>query len=218
MNYFIGLFFGLFGVIACYAESDNASLPEGLIKVNKENNPRCVAFVTYKGDLYCSEVPLDNSSVAPQVITYEKQTVHFDNRPWKVAWGKKTEKIVTVEYIPVGDDINNWKELITTQFIPGLKDITPAQFGNQFLYDLDKSGVKHTVNTIEDQSDLLIFEFKVLEPANLQQDEILKIIKGKEGIYIIHYAIKKSDMGNENRAKWIKNLKNSFIKTSGPNP
>ncbi|HAT1660445.1 TPA: hypothetical protein RG395_002177 [Legionella pneumophila] len=216
MNYFIGLCLGLLGSVICYAKPYSPSLPEGLIKVNKENNPKCVEFVTYKGELYCSIVPLTDSSFDSQVINYEKQIVRFDDRPWKIAWGKKTDKVVTVEYIPVGDDINNWKELITTQFMPGLTNMTPAQFGNEFLYNLNKSGVKYIVNVIEEKPELLIFEFKVQEPANLQQDEILKITKGKDGIYVLHYAIKKSDMTKENRDKWIKNLKNSFIKVSIP--
>ncbi|MGX8786383.1 hypothetical protein ACV3VT_12885 [Legionella pneumophila] len=216
MNYFIGLCLGLLGSVICYAKPYSPSLPEGLIKVNKENNPKCVEFVTYKGELYCSIVPLTDSSFDSQVINYEKQIVRFDDRPWKIAWGKKTDKVVTVEYIPVGDDINNWKELITTQFMPGLTNMTPAQFGNEFLYNLNKSGVKYIVNVIEEKPELLIFEFKVQEPVNLQQDEILKITKGKDGIYVLHYAIKKSDMTKENRDKWIKNLKNSFIKVSIP--
>ncbi|HAU1151171.1 TPA: hypothetical protein JBI12_04370 [Legionella pneumophila] len=216
MNYFIGLCLGLLGAFICHAKPYSSSLPEDLIKVNKENNPKCVEFVTYKGELYCSIVPLADSTVDSQVINYEKQMVRFDDRPWKIAWGKKTDKVVTVEYIPVGDDINNWKELITTQFMPGLTNMTPAQFGNQFLYNLNKSGVKYILNVIEEQPDLLIFEFKVQEPANLQQDEILKIAKGKDGIYVLHYAIKKSDMTKENRDKWVKNLKNSFIKVSTP--
>ncbi|HAT6976938.1 TPA: hypothetical protein JAN54_01425 [Legionella pneumophila] len=216
MNYFIGLCLGLLGAFICYAEPYSSSLPEGLIKVNKENNPKCVEFVTYKEELYCSVVPLADSSTDSQVINYEKQMVRFDDRPWKIAWGKKTDKVVTVEYIPVGDDINDWKELITTQFMPGLTNMTPAQFGNQFLYNLNKSGVKYILNVIEEQPDLLIFEFKIQEPANLQQDEILKITKGKDGIYVLHYAIKKSDMTKENRDKWVKNLKNSFIKISTP--
>ncbi|HAT8751141.1 TPA: hypothetical protein JBA38_05505 [Legionella pneumophila] len=216
MNYFIGLCFGLLNAVICYAEPNGSSLPKELIKVNKENNPKCVEFVTYKGELYCSVVPLADSSSDSQVIHYEKQIVRFDDRPWKIAWGKKTDKVVTIEYIPVGDDINNWKELITTQFMPGLINMTPAQFGSQFLYKLNKSGVKYIVHVIEEQPNLLIFEFKIQEPANLQQDEILKITKGKDGIYVLHYAIKKSDMTKENRDKWVKNLKSSFIKAFTP--
>ncbi|MFO2511837.1 hypothetical protein SCJ01_04335 [Legionella pneumophila serogroup 2] len=216
MNYLIGLCLGLLNAVICYAGPHSSSLPKELVRVNKENNPKCVEFVTYKGELYCSIAPLTDSSADSQVIHYEKQIIRFDDRPWMIAWGKKTDKVVTVEYIPVGDNINNWKELITSQFIPGLTNMTPAQFGNQFLYNLNKSGVKYVVHVIEEQPNLLIFEFKIQEPANLQQDEILKITKGKDGIYVLHYAIKKSDMTKENRDKWIKNLKNSFIKTSTP--
>jgi len=57
----------------------------------------------------------------------------------------------------------------------------------------------------------LIFEFKVEKPLNLQQDEIQKVVKGKDGMYVIHYAIKKSDMGEINRKKWIDNIKKSTL-------
>ena len=33
-----------------------------------------------------------------------------------------------------------------------------------------------------------------------------------EGIYLLHYAIKTSNMSQENRATWLKNLKDSSIK------
>lgn len=212
MNYLIGCYLSLLALCPCYAEPAGSTLPPNLVKVTKGNNPQCVEYVSYKGEMYCSTVAMNNTAVDPKVLTYEKQNVQFDNRPWKPAWGQKTNAITTVEYIPVGDSIDQWKELITTQFLPGLKEVTPAEFKKRFIANLDKSGITYTINTIEEKPEQLIFEFKVTVPVNLQQDEIQKITQGKDGLYILHYAIKKSDMSKENRQKWINNLKKSTLK------
>jgi hypothetical protein len=102
--------------------------------------------------------------------------------------------------------------LITTQFIPGLTNITPDQFGNRFFDNLKKSKVTFTIQLIENKPNRLIFEFKVSKPSNLKQDEIQKVVKGKDGMYILHYAIKKADMDEATRQKWIDNIKKSSIK------
>jgi hypothetical protein len=212
MNDFTKYCFGIVLATHCFAESASSSLPSGLIKVTDENNPKCIEYVNYQGEMYCSLVALDKSPVDPQIISYEKQNIIFDHRPWKAAWGKNTSRISTIEYIPIGDDIENWNELITTQFIPGLTNITPDQFGNRFFDNLKKSKVTFTVQLIENKPNRLIFEFKVSKPSNLKQDEIQKVVKGKDGMYILHYAIKKADMDEATRQKWIDNIKKSSIK------
>lgn len=212
MNYVARSCLGVLIAMNCFAESVNSLLPSNVVKVTKENNPKCVEFVVYQGELYCSTVVMDKELIDPQVIQYEKQNAHFDNRPWKAAWGKKTDQILTVEYIPAGDDINNWNELITSQFIPSKESITPVQYMNLFKDNLRKSGVLYQFNVIEEQSNQIIYEFKVDNPKNLIQDEIQKVVKGQDGIYILHYATKKSDMGEADRKKWVDNLKNSTLK------
>jgi hypothetical protein len=162
--------------------------------------------------MYCSLTAIDHHPVDPKVLSYEKQTIQFDNRPWKAAWSEKTNYITTIEYLPAGEDINLWNELITTQFMPGLEKVSVKEFGNRFFNGLKKSGVIYTVDILANKPDLLMFEFRVEQPSNLQQDEIQKIVKTKEGLYAIHYAIKKLDMGKENRQKWIEHIKNSSLK------
>lgn len=212
MNYFTGCCATLLLTSHCFAAPATSPLPADLIKVTDQNNPKCVEYVTYKGDMYCSLKALDKTVVDPKILSFEKQNIVFDNRPWKAAWGKQTPEISTVEYIPVEDNINDWKELVTTQFIPGSNIMTPAQFGDHFVDDLKKSGFVFTFKTVVNQPDMLIFEFKIDKPSNLQQDEILKVQKDKDGLYIIHYVIKQANMSEENRAKWVDNLKKSTIK------
>lgn len=213
MNYITGSLLSLLITFNCMAETEQPALPEGFVKLTKDNNPKCVVFVIYQGERYCSLTPLDNNPVDPKLLNNPLQNIQFDNRPWKAAWGEKTPEITTVEYIVIGDDINNWKEIITSQFMP-IKQVSPSELGDSFLSRLKQTGAIYTVNTIENSANQLIFEYKVLKPVNLQQDEIVKITQGKDGLYILHYAIKGADMDEANRQKWIENIKKSTLKKS----
>lgn len=212
MNFLIRSCIGLALISSCYAESTSSSLPPNVVKVTKENNPDCIEYITYKNQMYCSLVALSKATVDPGIVNYETQNIQFDNRAWKAAWGQKNNAVSTVEYIPVGDNIDRWSELVTSQYLPGLVDVSAKEFKKRFIANLDKSGITYSVNTIDEQPNQIIFEFKVTVPVNLQQDEIQKIIKSKNGIYVLHYAMKKADMSKANRQKWVENLKKSTIK------
>jgi hypothetical protein len=188
-------------------------LPASLVKVNASNNAKCVEYMTYKGSLYCSTKAINNHSVPNEIIHFETQDIAFDDRVWTIAWGSKTDQITTMEYVPQGQDIKNWQELITSQFIPGLPEVTAKRMAQNFINQLKQSGFKPEISLIDDQPDQFIFEFRLQAPSNMQQDELQKITKTPAGIYILHYVIKKPDMGEAQRQAWIDRLKKSSIKS-----
>lgn len=200
----------LFYTLSLAASSDN-SLPANMVKVTKENNPNCVEYYNYKGQMYCSLMTIDPKPIDPQLLTFEKQKIQFDSRSWKAVWGEHKDAITTIEYLPLGQNINQWKELITSQFIPGLADVSAKEFANRVLTELKQSGVVYTSHFIDKQANAVIFEFQVQQPKNLQQDELQKVVKGSDGIYVLHYAVKKEDMGAQHRAQWVERLKNSTL-------
>lgn len=189
-----------------------AEPPSGIIKVTPENNPKCVEYVSYHDEMYCTTKAVENTAVDPNILSYEKQRIVFDDRAWKAAWGKSTEKISTVEYLPLGDDINNWNELITSQFIPAPAQVTPKIYTDYFIDNMKKSGIKANFHMIKETPEQILIEFNVDKPSNLAQDELQQITKGPLGLYILHYAIKKPDMGDVERSKWIKLLQQSTVK------
>jgi hypothetical protein len=187
--------------------------PNDLIKVTGQAEQACVEYYTYQGDLYCSTKVLSPQASDPEIRHFERQKIVFDQRPWQFAWGKKTDQITTVEYVPLGDDVNDWKELITSQYFPGIQNkITPKEFAERMMSGLKKAGYQPIVTFIKETPDTVIFEFRVDSPKNQAQDELQKIVKGKDGIYVLHYVIKKEDMGAEARSSWVKNLSDSEIK------
>lgn len=183
-----------------------------LVKVTNDNNPKCVVYYHYQNEIYCSLTAPAAEKPDPQILSYEKQKIIFDNRPWSAAWGQKKDDITTVEYVPAGDNINSWHELITSQFIPGIQDkMTPLEFSESILNSLKQAGYTPEVTYMEKSPDRVIFEFRITSPENMMQDELQLISKGKDGLYILHYVIKKADMGTANRDKWLQNLKNSSL-------
>lgn len=209
MSYFIRAFCLLFMSLNAYAET---TIPANLIKVTKENNPHCVEYVTYQGEMYCTKEPIDNAPVDPKLVALEKQKIQFDNRPWKSAWGKEKGLNLTLEYIPMGDTINQWQELVTSQFFAGLTEVSAQDFANSVIKQLQQTGFTIETSFIEQGPNQVILEFKVKDPVNMRQDELQKIVRGKDGMYVLHYAIKKADMGAENRAKWLLLLQQSSLR------
>ena len=188
--------------------------PSSLIKISDKVNPKCVEFYIYQDETYCSTKALSNNTkVNPDIKNYERQNITFDNRLWQAAWGQQSETITSVEYVPAGDNIDDWKELVTSQFIPNLqKKVTLAQYANSIIDNLQKTGLNPTISIIEDSAQQIIFEFRINAPTNMQQDELQKIILGNDGFYVLHYVIKKPDMGEKLREEWLKNIRKSSIK------
>lgn len=194
----------MFFLLTAQAEMD----PSKLIKVTNDTNPNCIEYYHYKGGIYCSITAQDVAPMNPEIKNYETQKIAFDSRPWKVVFGKKTEEITVVEYVPADDNIEHWQELVTSQFIPGLQTrISIKQYIDSIINNLKESGFKPIVTIIEEIPEQALFEFRIDSPSNMQQDELQFVTKGKDGFYILHYVIRKADMGKPNRNKWIGLLK-----------
>ncbi|WP_131781387.1 hypothetical protein [Legionella gresilensis] len=204
-----------FSLLTLISISHGSINPSDLIKVNNENNPQCVEYYNYKGDTYCSTKRLqtNDASITDAIRNSEQQNIVFDSRVWQAAWGKQDNTITTIEYLPAGDNIDNWKELITTQFIPnGQKPITPKDYLELILNNFKQTGLNPKITIWEQTPKQIIFEFKVTSPANLEQNELQKITETPKGLYLLHYVIKQPDMGQDNRQHWLNNLKASTIK------
>jgi hypothetical protein len=196
--------------MAAYADIDASKL----IKVTKENNQKCVEYYMMEGEIYCSLTLLSTGPIDPALLKSEKQKIIFDSRPWQAVWGEKTDEMTTIEYVPAGDKIENWKELVTTQYVPGMQLLSPKDYMQGVVDNLQKTGFNPEIKLLVETPDYVLFEFRVLSPSNFQQDELQKITKKEDGFYLLHYVIKKPDMGEQERKKWINNLKNSSVNES----
>jgi hypothetical protein len=198
----------------CLATNTFAAIdPSSLVKVTDKMSQQCVEYYSYQNEMYCSTTRLQPTTVDPIIKTYETQKIVFDSRPWQAAWGKKTDTSATVEYVPMGDHIDSWHELITSQFFAGIQDKTTLKaFAMLVIKGIEDAGFKPVVRFIKETPEQVMFEFKIDSPASQIQDELQVVTKGKDGIYALHYAIKEKNMSDEHRKTWIANLSASTLK------
>lgn len=187
--------------------------PSDLIQVTGATREKCVEYYTKQGTLFCSTKPTLNTPVSEEIINDEKQNIYFDDRVWKFAWGKKAPDVLTIEYVPMGENINDWNELVTSQFMGQIPpNISPRSLAERTINDLKKKGYDPVITFHKVTQDEVVFEFRIDKPDNQVQDEIQMIKKDNNGFYFLHYVIKQFDMGKESRDKWLQNFAKSTIK------
>ena len=130
---------------------------------------------------------------------------------WTLGYNDEDANTHLGEYVTNGENVNNWTQLVTLQKFKFMfpKDMTPAMFAEKEMEPLTKNpNYKFTFHIIEANAQEAIMEFNVEKPLSEQQDEIQRIIKtADDRLIILHYVIKKLDMGKEARDTWISALK-----------
>lgn len=182
------------------------------IKDAHQQNLPCIEYVTKNDKQYCTVEKAGYAQKQSSVFN-EKTNLFFDNRNWIASWGKDEPAITTVEYLIKGDNIDHWTELVTSQFLPGLQNrTTPKIFADSTMAHMKQSGLSPLFTTHLETPKDFIFEFQISSPTSVIQDEIQRIFATDKGIYIIHYVIKKADMGEQERQNWIQLLKKATPK------
>lgn len=137
-------------------------------------------------------------------------TLNFNGTEWKIDFADKNSSMLIVEYVTDGENVKNWKRLFTYQeLLHKLPEgITPKQFAENIEGQIKEMKLEGKFTYLESSDTEAIFEFQIMNPKDQQQDEIQRIILGKDrDFYVIHYVERKPDMGDAKRKEWIENLK-----------
>lgn len=132
----------------------------------------------------------------------------FDGRNWKLGWSQNQGSAVFEEYVLDGESVENWTELVTIQFMPGLNEKTnPDIFEAANRRDLSAVCPDIRWNSISQGEDRM-WEWSIQGcQGQPDQSEIARLVRTGEGYHMFHYAIKKSPMPADKREVWIENLK-----------
>lgn len=135
--------------------------------------------------------------------------LHFNfDIGWKIGhYAAVPNQYVITEYIREGDDINNWKELLTIQsFPPFWGGPSPEDALNKLKEIREKEcpGVT-TWNIINQDENSILYEWQATPCLGWpDQHEIARIIYRKYDKYFLHYALKATQISDEQRSKWVK--------------
>lgn len=135
---------------------------------------------------------------------------HFNDKIWKLDFQEASNHSILAEYVADGETAQYWTQLFTYQQLKKRlpTNVTPRDFADHVDAGLKGKGLKYTFQVLSSSPSEAILEFRIKSPKTAQQDELQRVIKMKGGVYVIlHYVIKKQDMGNKERGQWINNLK-----------
>lgn len=142
-------------------------------------------------------------------MTFPK-SITLDGKEWKLGFQQENEDVIIAEYVTDNETVDNWTQLFTFQKfkleVP--KQITPSLFAEREVQQIEKAGYKVISNVTDATPQEAMLEFRVLSPKAKQQDELQRIIiTPNTNLIVLHYVIKKSDMGTAERTKWMSILK-----------
>ena len=134
---------------------------------------------------------------------------------WEIGSHSETKTQRVVEFVPPGQKIESWTELLTLQTIkkprkpPAIDSLAASA-----IEDLTKRCPgKVTWNVIsremasERGAESLLFEWSVKDcPPEADQHEVARALYGKHNIFRIAYVAKTQSLAPEKREKWIAEL------------
>ena len=137
----------------------------------------------------------------------EYEQIVFTFEPgWKVGHHAEVPRqYVITEFIREGDDIKNWKELLTIQnFVPPWGGPSPEDAFNGFKAVQEKNCPHVTKwNIIAKDETSILFEWQAKPCLGWpDQHEIAKIIYGKYNRFLLRYTLKVYQMPPEQRDQW----------------
>ena len=156
-----------------------------------------------------TEAELEQRGYVQPTIPQERITVAFDNRTWQVSREVKQDSKLSVEYVPQGDTLPDWKEIVTIQAFGGLQDKgTPEEFAAVIEKHIrDWGGDKVTWNTLAISDDDLVYEWQIKGKENTaDQYEMCRIVKGSSGFHLVHYAVRTDAIDPAQRQVWLARL------------
>ena len=141
-------------------------------------------------------------------LAAERAAPVFDGRSWRLGWSQNQGDAIFEEYVLDSETVENWSELVTIQFFPGMnKQTNPDVF--EGIHKTNLSAVCPSIKweSISQSKDERLWKWSIKGcPGQPDQSEIAKLKKTDEGFHVWHYAIKKAPLPAEKEKVWLEKL------------
>ena len=138
----------------------------------------------------------------------------FKNGHWEPGYTQEIRgKYRIVEFVPKGESVEDWSELITIQTFANTSG-SPEAFINQLKTLREKKCPGSTIwSVIAKDERSMLYEWKAKPCAGWpDQHEISRILYGKWNRWRIAYTAKVQEISTEKRNMWIRSLSKATIK------
>lgn len=146
--------------------------------------------------------------ISVHAFAVSQDYINLDNRKWVLGWSSPDKSMIFDEYVLKGETVDDWSELLTIQYFPGLNKHTNLDvfeaMQKQSLASVCPA-IKWESVSVKQNDRMWKFTFSNCS-GQPDQSELARAIKTNTGIHVIHYAIKKSPMPSRNEKAWIEIL------------
>lgn len=156
------------------------------------------------------------STTAP-LAPYERHDIALDRNSWQVGYTNTDSDGTVVEYIPRGQTIESWSELVATRFFVGLqKSATVAMLYQRYTKTaLENCKHSHLQTLIEGPRNI-IYEWNNQNCTDTieakPQYEIARIFESDDGLHRISYACREKAVFESVKEDWMIRLLNISVR------
>lgn len=135
-----------------------------------------------------------------------------DSRSWELVREEEVDGQGIIEYMPQGQTVKDWKEVVTVQYFSS-DQIQPKQLFQLFMADLDKQVGDGTLKTamFKDVDDNVLASW-TLTGTGHDQAELVRIFRNQDKIAIIRYTTRGGQLSPADITLWKTILENTQIR------
>jgi hypothetical protein len=161
-----------------------------------------------------------SSAIVSSVSAQENLMLGHKIDEWTIGGHSESRTQRVTEYVPPGQKIESWTELLTVQTIkkPRKPPAIDALAASAYKDLTKRCPGKVTWNVIAREAasgrggESLLFEWSVKDcPPDADQHEVARALYGKYNIFRIAYVAKTQSLAPEKREKWIAELSAATI-------
>lgn len=147
--------------------------------------------------------------VADQITRLERRAERVpppsDDRDWTIGNRDSGLGITMTEYVPSGQSIDHWQELLTTQSFYGLQDeLTVDEVAEDLQKNIKKRCPTAHLSFIRREPGNILYEWSFTGCRGYEdQHDIGRLIGGATAIHHIFHSQKTSALPPEEREKWL---------------
>jgi hypothetical protein len=168
-----------------------------------------------------------NTYLKDEGIVTNAENIHIPltdedlEKKWQFAFADSTKDgSFVIEFVPKGEDVDNWSELIQIQYFPLTKDmdgkINAEIFSNHFLGAIKTHFPDSETKMLKSEKDRVLLEWKIRVKTDKEdpQDEIALIMSTKTGLYRVAFTKKTANLDESIKEGWIAILNATKIEKS----
>lgn len=138
---------------------------------------------------------------------------------WEIGNHGHNAEMAAVEYMPRGEQIENWSSLITTQtFVLTPERGLPSAMLRNMYEDLSRDCPSLKFSVLEDDSLNIVYEWSHLGCQGFPpQHEISRFQLGQIGVHRLAFVTKTTRIDAQLRKEWIDIIRRAVLVTPAPN-